>query len=111
MSYLSNNTFDLPVFYPQEVRSLWWTYCLVIDYLSAVLGMFIRVDSSQNKNFDIDSESEIGLPSDSEVIRRWSGSHWEIALEQAALSIKTGEKVEKIPIQVEQNMMILNSSH
>ena len=59
--------------------------------------MFIRADSSQNKNFDIHSESEIGLPSDSEVIRRWSGSHWEIALEQAALSIKTGEKVEKFP--------------
>ena len=59
--------------------------------------MFIRADSSQNKNLDIDSESEIGLPSDSEVIRRWSGSHWEIALEQAALSIKSGEKVEKFP--------------
>ena len=53
--------------------------------------------SSQNKNLDIDSESENGLPSDSEVIRRWSGSHWEIALEQTALSIKTGEKVEKFP--------------
>jgi len=59
--------------------------------------MFIRADSSQNKNPDIDSESEIGLPSDSDVIRRWSGSHWEIALEQAALSIKSGEKVEKFP--------------
>jgi DNA helicase-4 len=70
---------------------------LDIDGLSAVLGIFIRVDSSQNKNLDIDSESEIGLPSDSEVIRRWSGSHWEIALEQAALSIKIGEKVEKFP--------------
>lgn len=53
--------------------------------------------SSQNKNLDIDSESEIGLPSDSEVIRRWSGSHWEIALEQTALVIKTGTKVEKFP--------------
>jgi len=59
--------------------------------------MFIRADSSQNKNLDIDNESEIGLPSDSEVIRRWSGSHWEIALEQAALSINSGEKVEKFP--------------
>jgi len=59
--------------------------------------MYIRPDSSQNKNLDIDNESEIGLPSDSEVIRRWSGSHWEIALEQAALSINTGEKVEKLP--------------
>ncbi len=37
------------------------------------------------------------MPSDSEVIRRWSGSHWEIALEQAVLSIKTSEKVDLIP--------------
>jgi len=59
--------------------------------------MFIRADRSQNKNFYIDSESEIGLPSESEVIRKWSGSHWEIALEQAALSIKSGEKVKKFP--------------
>ena len=59
--------------------------------------MFIRANSSQNKNYYIDSESEIGLPSESEVIRRWSGSHWEIALEQAALSVTTGEKVEKFP--------------
>ena len=31
------------------------------------------------------------------AIRKWSGSHWEIALEQAALSVKSGEIVEKIP--------------
>lgn len=37
------------------------------------------------------------MPSDSEIIRKWSGSHWEIALEQAALTIKTAEKVERIP--------------
>ena len=33
----------------------------------------------------------------SEVIRSWSGSHWEIALDQGALLIKTSEKVESIP--------------
>ena len=53
--------------------------------------------SRQNKNLDIDHESGRNLPSDSEVIRRWSGSHWEIALEDRALAIKTGEKVEKFP--------------
>ena len=37
------------------------------------------------------------MPTKPAVIRKWSGSHWEIALEQAALSIKTGEKVKKIP--------------
>ena len=41
--------------------------------------------------------SEIGLRSDSVALRTWSGSHWEIALEQEALSIKTSEKVELIP--------------
>jgi len=59
--------------------------------------MFIRVDCGQNKNLKLDSESEIELPSDSEVIRRWSGSHWEIALEQVSLLITTGKKVEIIP--------------
>jgi len=37
------------------------------------------------------------LPSESAVIRKWSGSHWEIALEQAALAVKNGEKVKKFP--------------
>jgi DNA helicase-4 len=37
------------------------------------------------------------LPSDPVVIRKWSGSHWEIALEQVALTIKTAKKVEQIP--------------
>ncbi|CAN2189948.1 SF1_C_UvrD domain containing protein [Candidatus Nanopelagicaceae bacterium] len=32
-----------------------------------------------------------------EVIRIWSGSHWEIALEQESLSIKSDEKVKRIP--------------
>lgn len=59
--------------------------------------MFITAKSSQNKNFDIFSEGEIGLRSDSEVIRRWSGSQWEIALEQTALTIKTGGKEERFP--------------
>lgn len=36
------------------------------------------------------------MPSDSGVIRRWSGSQWEITLEQAALAIKTSEKIELI---------------
>ena len=31
------------------------------------------------------------------VIRKWSGSHWEIALEHAALAIKTSGKIEYIP--------------
>lgn len=33
----------------------------------------------------------------SEVIRTWSGSHWEIALEHAVLSVKTDEKFEVFP--------------
>jgi len=37
------------------------------------------------------------LPTKPAAIRTWSGSHWEIALEQAALSIKTGKKVKRIP--------------
>jgi DNA helicase-4 len=37
------------------------------------------------------------LPSKTTAIRKWSGSHWEIALGQAALSIKTIEKSELIP--------------
>ena len=37
------------------------------------------------------------MPTKPAVIRKWSGSHWEIALEQAALSVKSGEKLEKIP--------------
>ena len=37
------------------------------------------------------------MPSDSEVIRRWSGSHWEIILDQVVLSINNGERSEKIP--------------
>jgi DNA helicase-4 len=36
-------------------------------------------------------------PPEGTVVRRWSGSDWEIALEQAALSIKTAERVERIP--------------
>ena len=32
------------------------------------------------------------------VIRKWQGSHWEIALEHAALYIKAAGKVEQIPI-------------
>ena len=45
----------------------------------------------------MESEREIVLPSESEVIRRWSGSHWEIALERTALSIKTSERVQLFP--------------
>jgi DNA helicase-4 len=37
------------------------------------------------------------LRPESAVIRKWSGSNWEIALEHAVLSIKTSEKLEKIP--------------
>jgi DNA helicase IV len=37
------------------------------------------------------------LPTDSEVIRRWAGSRWEIALEQESLSIKSDEKEKRIP--------------
>lgn len=37
------------------------------------------------------------MPAELEVIRRWSGSHWEIALEQAALLIKTPEREDVIP--------------
>lgn len=33
----------------------------------------------------------------SEVIRFWSGSHWEIALEQDSLSIKSDESIKRIP--------------
>ncbi len=43
------------------------------------------------------SEREIDLLADSEVIRQWSGSSWEIVLEQAALNIKTNGKIERIP--------------
>ena len=37
------------------------------------------------------------MPSKTTAIRKWSGSHWEIALGQAALSITTLEKSELIP--------------
>ena len=37
------------------------------------------------------------MPLDSEVIRTWTGSEWEIALDHSALSIKISEKVERFP--------------
>jgi len=43
------------------------------------------------------SKSEIFLPSTPAVIRTWSGSQWEIALERASLSLKTNGKVEIVP--------------
>ena len=42
-------------------------------------------------------ESEISLSSDPVVIRKWAGSHWEIALEQEALTIRNAGKFEQIP--------------
>ena len=37
------------------------------------------------------------MRSDPVEIRKWSGSHWEIALEQEALLIKTTDKIKQIP--------------
>ena len=37
------------------------------------------------------------MPSDSVVIREWSGSHWEIALKQEVFAIKTDGWFEEIP--------------
>ena len=59
--------------------------------------MLSRAESNQKKNLDRNTEREIGLTPESELIRGWSGSDWEIALEKSALSIKIGEKVEKFP--------------
>ncbi len=58
-------------------------------YLSEQLPDFSLIPS------EIDSARELGLPSDSEVIRRWSGSHWEIVLDQVVLLINYGESVER----------------